>query len=69
MKKSEAYRRYTILVSAKLGKPREGAPLTRPPTFVLEEIAHAGAAGEDELRYVFDDFCLVFGGERGKPLG
>lgn len=40
-----------------------------PPTFVLEEVAHARAAGEDELRDVLDDFGLVLGCERGEPLG
>jgi hypothetical protein len=40
-----------------------------PPTFVLQEVAHASAAGEDELRDVFDNLGLVFGSECGKPLG
>jgi hypothetical protein len=45
-------------------------PLPDPPlTFVLEEVAHARAAGEDQLRDVLDDFGLVFGCERGEPLG
>jgi hypothetical protein len=70
MKKSEAYRRYTILVSRRLCEPSEELPLPDPPpTFVLEEVAHARAAGEDELRDVLDDFGLVFGCEGGEPLG
>ena len=50
MKKSEAYRRYTILVSGRLceREPSEELPLPDPPpTFVLEEVAHARATGED----------------------
>lgn len=72
MKKSEAYRRYTILVSGRLceREPSEELPLPDPPrTFVLEEVAHARAAGEDQLRDVLDDFGFVFGRERGEPLG
>lgn len=72
MKKSEAYRRYTILVSGRLceREPSEELPLPDPPpTFVLEEVAHARAAGEDQLRDVLDDFGFVFGCERGEPLG
>jgi hypothetical protein len=44
-------------------------PLPDPLTFILQEVAHAGAAGEDELRDVFDDFGLVLGCERGEPFG
>ena len=44
-------------------------PCRDPPTFVLEEVAHACAAGEDKLRDVFDDLGLVFGRECGEPLG
>jgi hypothetical protein len=43
--------------------------LPDPPTFVFQEVAHASAAGEDELRDVFDNLGLVFGRESGKPLG
>ena len=69
MKKSEAYRRYTILVSGRMCEHRKAGPPLDPPTFILQEIAHAGTAGEDELRDVLDDFGLVLGCERGKPLG
>jgi hypothetical protein len=69
MKKSEAYRRYTILVSRGMCELAELLPLPDPLTFVLEEVAHARAAGEDELRDVFDNLGLVFGGEGGEPLG
>ena len=45
-------------------------PCRDPPlTFILEEVAHARTAGEDELGDVLDDFGLVFGRERGEPLG
>jgi hypothetical protein len=40
-----------------------------PPTFVFQEVAHASAASEDELRDVFDDLGLVFRGEGGEPFG
>lgn len=56
------------MVSGRLCEPSEELPLPDPPTFVLEEVAHARAAGEDELRDVFDDFGFVFGCERGEPL-
>jgi hypothetical protein len=39
------------------------------PTFVLEEVAHARAAGEYQLRNILYDLCLILGGERGEPLG
>ena len=38
-------------------------------TFVLEEVAHAGSAGEDELRDVLDDLGLVLGRQGGEPFG
>ena len=45
-------------------------PCRDPPlTFVLEEVAHARAAGEDELRDVFDNLGLVLRCERSEPLG
>lgn len=47
----------------------DGASLRDPLTFVLEEVAHAGAAGEDELGDVLDDFGFVLGRECGEPLG
>ena len=37
-------------------------------TFVFEEIAHASASREHELRDVFDDFRLVLGREGGEPF-
>jgi len=37
--------------------------------FVLEKIAHAGTAGEDELRDIFDDLGFVLGREGGEPFG
>jgi hypothetical protein len=43
--------------------------LPDPLTLILEEVAHAGAAREDELGDVFDDFGLVLGSERGEPFG
>ena len=43
--------------------------MTTRPTFVLEKIAHTSAAGEDELRDIFDDLGLLFGRESGEPLG
>lgn len=57
-------------MSRRLCEPSEELPLPDPPlTFVLEEVAHARAAGEDELRNVFDDFGLVFGSKCREPLG
>lgn len=44
-------------------------PLPDPPTFVLQKVAHARAAGEDELGDVFDNLGLVFGCEGGEPFG
>jgi hypothetical protein len=38
-------------------------------TFVLKEVAHAGAAGEDKLGDVLDYLGLFLGGERGEPFG
>jgi hypothetical protein len=52
--------------ACELAKP---VPLLDPLTFILQEVAHASAAGEDELRDVFDDLGLVFGCECGEPLG
>jgi hypothetical protein len=57
------------LVSAELCEPSELRSLRDPPTFILQEIAHASATGEDELRDILDDFGLVFGCERGEPFG
>jgi hypothetical protein len=45
------------------------ATATDGQTFVLEEIAHARAAGEHELRDVFHDLGLFLGRERREPLG
>jgi hypothetical protein len=55
-------------VSADLCEPSEVAPLLDPLTLILQEIAHASAAREDELRDVLDNLGLVFGCERGEPL-
>ena len=41
----------------------------RSPTFVLKEVAHAGTAGEHELRHIFHDLGLVLGCQCGEPLG
>lgn len=38
-------------------------------TFVFEEVAHAGAPRENELRDILDDLCLVLGRQGGEPLG
>jgi hypothetical protein len=57
------------LVSGRVCELAKPLPLPDPLTFILEEVAHAGAAGEDELRDVFDDLGLVFGCECGEPLG
>lgn len=38
-------------------------------TFVLEEIAHAGAPGEDELGHILDDLGLLLGRQGGEPFG
>lgn len=38
-------------------------------TLVLEKVAHAGAAGEHQLRDVLDDLGLVLGREGGEPFG
>jgi hypothetical protein len=57
------------LVSADLCEPSEMLSLPGPLTFVLEEVAHASAAGEDELGDVFDNLGLVFGREGGEPFG
>jgi len=37
-------------------------------TFVLEEIAHLGWTGKDELTDIFDDFGFFFGRQRCEPL-
>jgi hypothetical protein len=51
-----------------LCEPSEALSLLDPLTFILQEVAHAGTAGEDELRDVFNDLGLVFGGEGGEPF-
>lgn len=38
-------------------------------TFVLKEIAHSGATGQDELSYIFDDLGLLLRRESSKPFG
>lgn len=38
-------------------------------TFVLEEVAHARAPRQDQLRDVLDDLGLILGRERGEPFG
>jgi hypothetical protein len=52
-----------------LCEPSEALSLLDPLTFILQEVAHARAAGEDELRDVFDNLGLVFGCEGGEPFG
>lgn len=38
-------------------------------TLVLDKVAHPGPARKDQLRDVLDNLGLVFGGQRGEPLG
>jgi hypothetical protein len=56
-------------VSAELCEQSEVLSLPGPRTFVLQEIAHASAASEDELRDVLDNLGLVFRREGGEPFG
>ena len=44
-------------------------PIDHFRVFVFDEVAHPGAAGEDELGDVFDDFSFFFGGEGLEPFG
>lgn len=38
-------------------------------TFVFEEVAHARAPGQDDLRDILDDLGLLLGRESRKPFG
>jgi hypothetical protein len=38
-------------------------------TFIFEEIAHAGAASQDQLRDVLDDLALGFWRQSSEPFG
>ena len=66
MKKREAYRRYTILVSAREGQSWPvvvGAQLGQQRgvvahTFVFEKVAHPGPSRQHELRDILDDLGL-----------
>lgn len=37
-------------------------------TFVFQEVAHAGSAGEYELRYILNDLRLGLGSHSSKPF-
>jgi hypothetical protein len=71
MKKSEAYRRYTILVSeARLCQHRKGPMVEKgSPTLVFDEVAHASSPGEHQLGHILDNLGLVLGRQGGEPLG
>lgn len=50
-------------------KPRVVLSTRYEQTFILKEVAHARAAGQDQLRDILDNLGLVLGGQSGEPFG
>jgi len=68
-KNSDAYRRYTTLVSV-VYKCRSSfiLSISSSRTFVLQKITHSRPASQHQLSYVLHNLCLGFGRHRREPF-
>lgn len=46
-----------------------GLRASQEHTFILQEVAHAGATRQNQLGHILDDFGLFLGRESGEPFG
>jgi hypothetical protein len=67
-KNSDAYRRYTTLVSVYKCVSSFSVSISSSHTFVLQKITHSRPASQHQLSYVLHNLCLGFGRHRREPF-
>ena len=67
-KNSDAYRRYTTLVSVNECVSSCSVSISSRRTFVLQKITHSRPASQHQLSYVLHNLCLGFGRHRREPF-